>query len=298
VKPLQFSAHDGTFRKVPHEVSLAIIRALGFTCVDICVFHLYEHITPDLVLDNPSAAACTTRNRVNAAGLEIADVFFIFDDDFEALTVNHPDTTERRRSRDAFSRGLEFTLELGVARMTILPGINWKGEPPKESLARATAELGWRTREAGEQGVTLGVEPHLGSVADTIDAALELAERVPGLTYTLDLAHYIYSGIGQRAVYRLFPYTGHFHARQAAKGRMQTPVASGEIDFTDALRALVGAGYRGGLALEYVYEPWMGCNEADCVAETVILRTELARALVDLGVPGVELPFATKPFNT
>jgi hypothetical protein len=64
--------------------------------------------------------------------------------------------------------------------MTILPGIKWPGEPAKESRARAIEELGWRTTEAGEHGVSLGVEPHLGSVADTVNAALSSPSRCRG----------------------------------------------------------------------------------------------------------------------
>lgn len=281
---LELCGVDASYRKVSHEASLEIVRAIGFRWVDICVFDLYHHTTPEAVLTNPSGTAELVRRTVSDADLGISDVFFIFADEFDAMTVNHPDAAERDRSRAAFMKGLEFALRLGSSRLTILPGVPFAGEAEAASRARAVEELRWRVQTAGDVGVTIAVEPHHGSIVGTVDAALEVAAAVEGLTYTLDMAHFIYDGTPQAATYPLLDYTSHFHARQAAPGRMQTSVDEGVLDFAAVIAEMRKRGYCGKIAIEYVYEPYMDCNRNDCVSESATLKAILEEAVAATAV--------------
>ena len=66
------------------------------------------------------------------------------------------------------------------------------------------------------------------------------------------------------------------HVRQAAPGRLQTGADEGVIEFDPILDRLADCGYRGALALEYVWNRWQDMNRVDVVAETLLLRRRLA----------------------
>jgi sugar phosphate isomerase/epimerase len=127
-------------------------------------------------------------------------------------------------------------------------------------------------------GVTLSVEPHLGSLVSTPQAASRLLDLTPGLTLTLDYGHFIYQGIPDAAIEPLLARTSHFHARGACAGKLQSTMVENTIDFDSVVRAMQKVKYRGFVALEYVWVEWMDLNRVDNLSETVILR-DLLRAL-------------------
>jgi sugar phosphate isomerase/epimerase len=112
-----------------------------------------------------------------------------------------------------------------------------------------------------------------------VDSALAFVNEVQGLTLTLDYGHFIYNGTSSQQVHGLAPYASHFHARSGGQGRLQTPLVENEIDFEGAIAALRRAGYRGTIALEYVWIDWNQCNRCDNVSETLLLRQHLSRFL-------------------
>src|SRR5262249_23203345 len=149
---------------------------------------------------------------------------------FDVLAANHPDAAERKKSRELFQRGLEFTTLLGCKHMTMLPGIPWPNETLTDSTKRSSEELAWRVVEAKKAGVAFGVEPHLESIIETPEASLEFAKNTPGITYTLDYTHFTYQGIPDDRIEPLIKHASHFHARGAAKERLQMPVKLNVID--------------------------------------------------------------------
>lgn len=276
---LPLACADDTFRLLGHEAICELIRGLGLQGVDVCLMEQRSALDLRAVRADPAAWAGRIDERIRGRGLEVADVFVIPWTDFRSLAPNHPDPAERERASALFRDVLDFAARLGSPGLTILPGIEWEGESADASLRRAAAELSWRVEEAGARGVTLSVEPHLGSVAPTPARALELLERAPGLRLTLDYSHFVYQGIPEEAVHPLAAHARHVHVRGARRGRMQAPVRESTTDVEAMVDALLGAGYAGYLGLEYVWLDWEHCNECDNVAETVLLRDRLRAKL-------------------
>jgi len=275
---LKLAACDYTFPKLQWEQALRIARELGVEAVDLALFAGRSHLDiADVFADLPRTA-----RRVNEAlrsnGLHIADAFGQPGKVFEENAVNHPDVSERHVAAEFFYRLLEFALRCNGGHISLLPGVHFSSESEEDSLRRSADELTWRVEAAAKVGVTLSVEPHLGSLIPTPQAAARLLDMTPGLTLTLDYGHFTYQGIPDSEVEPLLARSSHFHARGACAGKLQSVMAENSIDFDGVLRAMRKANYHGFVTLEYVWVEWMDLNRVDNLSETVILR-DLLRGL-------------------
>lgn len=268
---LKLAGADFTFPLLSHDDSLTLIAMLGLTGVDVGLFEGRSHLYPSRVLADARSSSADLSARVTDKGLAIADIF-LQTAGFDVMTVNHPDAAERRGSRELFERTLEFAQLCGSSHVTILPGIAFEGEAGETSLARAAEELAWRLERADGTGVTVSVEAHVGSIVPDPGAALRLVEMTPGLTLTLDYTHFTRDGLPDHEAERLVPHASHFHARGAARGRLQVKFTENVIDYARVLRALDAADYRGWVGVEYVWQEWERNNEVDNVSETILMR--------------------------
>ena len=175
-------------------------------------------------------------------------------------------------------RTLDYAAAAGSKHVTLLPGVVFNGESREKSLARAAEELSWRVSRALPMNLTVGVEPHVGSIIDTPERALQLAALVPRLGFTLDYAHFTRAGVPDSRVEPLAARATHFHARCARKGRLQCSLKENTIDFGRALTALADSRFNGWIALEYVWIDWEHCNEVDVLSETIQLAGHLTAA--------------------
>src|SRR5690606_13695731 len=182
------------------------------------------------------------------------------------------DPAVRAESRRGFDALVTFTSRLGAPGITLLPGVEFDGVPVAESLALAAAELRQRVDTAAAPGLALSVAAHYGSIVPTPERAIDLLDRTPGLTLTLDDSHFLYQNIGQDDVDALIPRSQHVQLRQAGPGRMQLPALDGAIDVGLFVQRLEKAGYTGYLGLEYQREDWLYCNQVDCISETAEFR--------------------------
>ncbi len=268
----RISCTDSAFPRLSHDAAMAVITDLGIGAVDIGVFEGYQHTPPSAVVADPKGAAERVRERLGRHGLTVADVFAILSEPYDALAVNHPDAAAREESMRHFRQLLEFAAGIGASDVTLLPGAHFDGVDESQSLELAAAELQLRAELAGEAGIGVAFEPHVGSVVPTPRATLELLEQAPDVAVTLDPTHFIFLGIPQDELDALMPRTRHVHLRQAAEGIIQAPVHEGSIDLVRFLRSLDDAGYDGYLAIEYQWERAMDFNRVDCIGETASLR--------------------------
>jgi sugar phosphate isomerase/epimerase len=272
---LKLACADFTFPLLSHGDALDLIARLGVKGVDIGLFRGRSHIRPENVFNDIAGSARQLSQQIRDRGLEIADIFLQASTDFQSLAANHPDPAQRKLSRDAFRKGLEFVARCNATHMTGLPGVNFDGESNAESLDRCASELAWRVEQAKAVGIVYSVEAHLGSLVPTPDLAAKLVEKTPGLTLTLDYGHFTYQSIADSVVEPLMAHASHFHARCARPKRLQAPLKDNAIDYGAVLRAMRRCNYSGWVGLEYVWVDWEHCNEVDNLSETILLRDHL-----------------------
>jgi sugar phosphate isomerase/epimerase len=275
---LKLSCADFSFPLLPHEAVLKVIALLGLRGVDVGLFAGQSHLRPEVELRRPGRSGAALRRRLAAEGLTASDIFLQVHENFTDYAVNHPEPARRRSARQQFARTLEYAAAAGAEHLTLLPGVAFKIEPRGKSLARAAAELSWRVEQAAIMDLKVAVEPHLGSLLDTPERALQLAALAPGLGFTLDYAHFTRAGVPDRRIEPLTARATHFHARCARPGRLQSRFQDNAIDFPRALRSLDNQGFNGWMALEYVWIDWEHCNEVDVLSETIQLGQHLRTA--------------------
>lgn len=272
---------DYTFPKLGWEQALKVAHELGVAAIDVGLFADRSHLVVNTVFADCARAAGRVCQALRSNGMQIADVFGQAAPSFEECALNHPDIAVRQTAADFFHHLLEFALRSNGSHLTLLPGAKFPNEAEEDSLRRTADELAWRVEEAGKLGVTLGIEAHLGSIVPTPMAATRLLDMTPGLTLTLDYTHFTYQGFADSAIEPLLARTSHFHARGACPGKLQSTMAESTIDYSNVVKAMHRTGYRGFVALEYVWTEWMDCNRVDNLSETIILRDILQAAGVD-----------------
>jgi sugar phosphate isomerase/epimerase len=275
---LKLSCADFSFPLLEHDRALAAIALLGLRGADIGLFEGHGHLKPSRELVDPEQNGARLKRRLNEHGLKAADIFLQLDGNFAEFAINRPEANRRIVARDKFLRTLDYACAAGAEHVTILPGVTFEGEPPADSLSRSAEELAWRVRQAKAVNLQLAVEPHVGSLIDTPERSMDLSERVPGLGFTLDYAHFTRAGISDADIEPLAKQATHVHARAARHGRLQASWKKNTIDFPRMLAVLNGNKFGGWIALEYVWIDWEHCNEVDVVSETILLRDQLIRA--------------------
>jgi sugar phosphate isomerase/epimerase len=263
---------DFAFPLLPHDNVLDLIAALRFEGVDIGLFESRSHLWPSREFAQLSKSARLLGRKLADRGLQAADLFLQMAPDFVPYAVNHPQAARRRKARDWFRQTLEYAAGCGARHVTTLPGVYFPDEPRSTSWARCCDELAWRVEQGQAQGLTFGVESHVGSLAPSPRAAERLVHSVPGLTLTLDYTHYARRGMPDAVVEPLLKFATHFHVRGARKGRLQTSFDKNTIDYRRVVEVMRKCGYAGWIGVEYIWIDWEHGNENDCLSETIRFR--------------------------
>jgi sugar phosphate isomerase/epimerase len=285
---IKLACADFTWPLLSHDQSLALIATLGFEGVDLGIFGNRSHVRPEMIRQDVPMWAGILRERLEQHGLEPADVFLIPSTAFDGMTPNHPDPKEREAGREAFSDVLDLARRLEAKGISSMCGVVFEGESESESIRNAAEELSWRVDQADRYGITVSVEPAVGTNADTPEKALEMLTLSPGLKLTLDYCHFVYQGMDQTVADILLPHARHFHCRGCAPGRMQVDFDENEIDYRRIINKMHEVGYSGWFGVEFVWTAIWNCNQVDNTAETIRFR-DLALAVIN----GTEhVPFA------
>ena len=279
---LNLSCTDFSFPLLAHDQALAAIALLGLRGADIGLFEGHGHLKPGDELKRPAGSGAKLKRRLAAHGLNVSDIFLQIHAGFVEFAINHPKAKRRAFARDQFLRALEYAQAAGAGHVTILPGVTFGEESRAASVARSVDELNWRVARAKAARLQLAVEPHVGSLTDTPERALALAQRVPGLGFTLDYAHFTRAGIADARIEPLIQFATHLHARTARRGRLQAPLQENTIEYSRLVQALARAKFSGWVALEYVWIDWEHCNEVDIISETVQLKNLLTAAAANI----------------
>lgn len=274
---MRLSVSSYSFEAIPLEGTLAIAKSMGFKAVDIAGFHhrgraSYE---PDEVGANPERFADHLRQLLDKYDLQAMDFFPQFGSNPGERSINDPDPAVRQQDLQSFRGIAQFCKRVGMHTVTVLPGADHLGRTLEENLDLSGEMLRQFTEIAGEAGVTLCFEPHVGSVSPTPELGLALLERAPGAKFTLDCSHYLLQYIPMDRIYAMIPHTGNVHIRQSRPGKLQTRFSEGTIDFVDLSKRLQVSGYDGCLSLEYICADWYDLNQLDTLYETVVTMQAL-----------------------
>ncbi|NBC31006.1 MAG: TIM barrel protein [Spirochaetes bacterium] len=275
---MQLSVTNHSFEVLPLEGTFAVAHSLGFRAVDIAGFHARGRcsLEPAEIAADPRKQADAIRPLLERYKLRVTDFFPQFGAAPPLHSLNDPDGAVRERNLELIEGVARFAKLIGSPGMTILPGVDHSSRRDPAELARSKEYLERALEIAASADVELRFEPHMGSIADTPELALELVEAVPGLKVTLDVAHFTLQYIPTERVLSLIPHTGHVHVRQAKPGTLQTAWDEGTIDFLGLARELEKAGYEGAFSVEYVCADWFGVNRNDTLFETTQARDALS----------------------
>jgi len=274
---MRLTVTNHSFEMLSLEGTLALAHHIGFKGVDIAGFHNRGRCSfePEAVLNDPQGQADILKPLLDKYELDAVDFFPQYGSHPGEHSINDPDDSIRAKDEDYIRGSAQFCKAVGIPGFTILPGIDHLGRSLAENLEASGKALKRATEIAAEYDVELRFEPHMGSVADTPELALQLIEMAPDAKVTLDYAHFTLQYIADDRVHALIPHTGHFHLRPARFGKLQTAWDEGTIDFVDIINRLKAVNYQGALSIEYVYADWFDINRNDVLSETIITKEAL-----------------------
>ena len=261
-----------SFPLLSFERSLQAIALLEIPRFDVGAHEGSSHIQPSEVEANPGAVADRVKRAADAAELEASDFFPTFGHGFRDRPVNAPDAAVRAQNVARFRAIVDCAARIGAKGVTLLPGVIWPDLGREKSFQLSLTGLRELLPIASDRGLRLSVEAHMESVAESPRAAQQLCDELPDLRLTLDYSHFLALGYSPSDVHPLLTYAGHFHARQAAPGRLQASAKDGTLNFPDLVGRLKAQGYVGDVCLEYTWQDWRECWRQDVMAETVMLR--------------------------
>jgi sugar phosphate isomerase/epimerase len=272
---MELTCTSFSFPLLSFEDACRMISLLGISAVDLGAHAGAGHLEPEEIEDQTAAVIERVKRATGEAGLRSADLFPTFGRGFRDRPVNVPDEATRAANESRFHAFVDLARAAGCSGITLLPGVPWDELGPEGSFELSCEVLAEYVAIAHDAGLRLSVEPHLESIVEAPERARELVERTIGLQLTLDYSHFLAQELPPDRVHPLVQHAGHFHARQARPGALQSPEREGTLDFRDIVKRLKAADYDGYLCIEYTWQEWRGCNNVDVVSESILLRDKL-----------------------
>jgi sugar phosphate isomerase/epimerase len=267
-----------SFEVLPLEACLSIAKHMGFKSVGLSGFHARGRasIEPEVIAVNPQGQADQVRALLDRYELECSDFFPQFGANPNLHSLNDPNPAIREKNHALIRGCAQFCKLLAVPGMTIIPGIDHLSRKHEENLQISGAELKRATQIAGEYGIEVRFEPHVGSVAPTPELGIRLVQEfAPDIKLALDFSHFLLQYISLERIYACIPYTGHVHVRPAREGKLQERYAENTIPWAEVISRLKAANYPGVLALEYVCSHEFDLDRCDMLYETWVTKEAL-----------------------
>ncbi len=227
--------------------ALARMLELGFRHFDLFALENMGHVWPSrLAADGAGDLAKV----IGDSGMKVSSVNCGF-----SVSVNDPDPSARGQLEKEHAAILDLAEDIGCPLLTFQTGGYSRQVGRVEAFDRALAGLEHLRNLAGDRSVRLTFEPHYGAVVEKPADALYMARRLwPDVGITYDPSHFVMQeDIESPAESEaLLDYTTHVHVRNAAPGKMQTPMDEGVVDFAWLAEALRKRHYAGAVAIEYL----------------------------------------------
>jgi sugar phosphate isomerase/epimerase len=165
----------------------------------------------------------------------------------------HDRKPESNLARDRETEALcRLMAEFRIPVAAIQPLAADRTRPGDVVMADCIASLRQQYAIAAKYGVRFAVELHVHSPFETLEQAQTLLKQMPEVNVVYDPTHFILQGMPLKDTLWIMDRAIHVHARDAAKGKLQAPLGSGEIDFNFLISALKDRGFAGNISIEYL----------------------------------------------
>ncbi|MBI3957198.1 MAG: sugar phosphate isomerase/epimerase [Chloroflexi bacterium] len=232
---------------VPVDSALAHLAALGFDGVELTVIPGYS--------TELSILTKSERRRI----LKLLKKHGL---DLPAIAGHTSLMEEDAKSHAANLKRLKQTIDLAVdwAGPDAPPAIDTTAGSKPEEWGSRRAQLVERTQELADyaqaKGVTIAMEPHVGSIIDTPQKMVELIELVglPNVKVNFDISHFNVMGFSiEESVSALAPHAVHTHVKdetgRAPNHQFLIP-GEGVFDYVTYLKSMQRHGYTGYISAE------------------------------------------------
>ncbi|MBZ0278202.1 MAG: sugar phosphate isomerase/epimerase [Anaerolineae bacterium] len=263
---IEFACHTWAFNDLTLPEALGTIARMGFRYVDI---GSGPSLNAPRAAENPRRAAADILDDLKLFNLKLSDLYLMLP------RISLADEAKRSKELELYKALIPFAVALGTPGITLSPGLVHAAEDT-EAHDRTVAALREMVKAAQEVNLAVSIEPHMDSMAQTVEAALRFVKDVPGLRLTLDWAHLICQDIFHDDILKLLPHTRHIQIRQAARAQLQLPFERGRIDVARVMASIIQAGYDGTICVEYMNTPgWHGMETVNALVESVKMRDAL-----------------------
>ena len=247
------------------ENAMRDIAGAGFRDVDVLAIGAWAHINPaDLAADFDKVLtrveSTLQKNNLTMRAMNIG--------------MNHQMHDRREESIQQNLKELEALCRLmkhfGVTNCALQPLQKDPERDPQDVLKDSVDALEEYYVCARKYGISLGLELHINSPFETIDAVHYVYERIPDATIVFDPTHFIALGGTLNDSEFVMDKAVHVHIRDAGPGEIQTPMGKGAVDFEWIVNNLKARGYAGHFSIEYLHN-----EEWDALTEAVKLQAKL-----------------------
>jgi sugar phosphate isomerase/epimerase len=232
---------------VPIDVAVAHCASLGFDGLELTVIPGWP--TDAASLDR--AARQRIRSLYDDHGLALCGF-----SGNEPLLADGPAEAVDALARFRAYLDLAAEMQLPGERLIVTTTSGGQHGDWERSRGALVERLGTLAEHAQQQGVMVGIEPHVATALHTPEQAIQVLEEVasPALTVHFDISHFNVQGMDmEETVALMAPYSLHTHIKDERglwpDHEFLIP-GEGEMDYVRYLRAMDRAGYGGHIVVE------------------------------------------------
>lgn len=247
---------SNNFRERSLDEALRLISDLGFRFVDVGASDSWTQVGQEAAAADPAGLGSEVHEIAKAHGLTLAELAITYVMvDGASVQTNDPDASVRRRLLKQYRGICQFAAQAGFQSIMGVPGIRQDALGEQGAWDVTATVLTDMVAIAKEYGVLCNLEPAIGTLLQTPDAAVRMARQVPGLGYSLDYAHFVAQRIPQRDVAPVHEFTRHMHAKQARVGYRKTLFHEGDINYAAIIGELKQRNWDGVIVMECIGGP-------------------------------------------
>jgi sugar phosphate isomerase/epimerase len=236
--------------KENHEDALTMIRALGFTEIDLILIENWGIVTPSQLVEDFDGQLKRVQNLLKKHDLKAVSINAAFSP--QLYDRENPQVNQQRL--DSVRATCRFMREMGIKIGAHYPGHigDWKNDP--EGVWKDTVTTLKEIQAiAKEEGVTFAPELHFKTPFEQPADARRLLAEIPGLPYTYEPSHFQVLEIPPTDTTDLLDGARHCHLRTAAPGVLQCQPDSDSLKILDWMIDLLRArNYQGYVSIEFL----------------------------------------------